>query len=465
MLFNSLTFLIFFALVLLLHRLPVSWRTKKIQLVVASYLFYAAWNPPFVLLLAVSTLVAWIAARRIASSNSPAKRRLFLVISLCVDLGMLGYFKYATFAVENFARLLHAFGVAYDPPEWDIVLPVGISFYTFHTLSYTIDVYRRRFSPWPSFVDFALYVSFFPQLVAGPITRAAQFLPQLVAPRRATRAEFVWGIDLVIIGLFLKIVLADRIFRPVVDAVYSVAVSPNVASAWSGMLAFCGQIYCDFAGYSTCAVGAALCLGFALPDNFRRPLAPIGFIDFWQRWHISLSSWLRDYVYVSLGGNRHGPVRSAANMMLTMLLAGLWHGASWTYIAFGGLNGIALLGEVGVRRTRLAQSPFWGGTIPRIAIAAGTLLLLGWTCVFFRAQSIAQAFAVSNALVGMVSSAAASSVKDSQAFLALMLIEVLFFVHFLMRDVSIEELAARVPGWLWSVLLASMLVAILLMPG
>jgi len=465
MLFNSLSYLVFFGAVLTLHYLPISWTLKKWNLLVASYLFYAAWNPPFVLLLGFSTAVDWVAAGAMGRTTRPPMRRLLLGASLLVNLGLLGYFKYADFALRNFVELARVWGFDYQPAPLDIALPIGISFYTFQTLSYTIDVYRGEFKPWPSLLDFALYVSFFPQLVAGPIVRARQFLPQCREPKRAAPAEFAWGLNLLIVGLFSKIVLADRVFRPAVDAVFHPAVRPDFASAWCGTMAFCGQIYCDFAGYSTCAIGSAMCLGFALPDNFRWPVASVGFIDFWRRWHISLSTWLRDYVYISLGGNRHGSLRGALNLLTTMLLAGLWHGASWTFVTFGGLHGAALVAENRLRGTSLARRPFWKHPLAQFVLAAGTLVLLGGTCIFFRSTTMAQAAGIAAAMLGSVPSTAVSCLTTSQSLAALIPLEVLFVVHFLMRDHTLEEVAGRCPPWLWGALLAGMLASLVLIPG
>ena len=246
---------------------------------------------------------------------------------------MLGFFKYGGFLLANFRRGLALLGVDYVPPEMDIFLPIGISFYTFQTLSYTIDVYRGHTRPWPSFLDFAMFVTFFPQLVAGPIVRAAEFLPQCVTPKRANAHQLGWGASLLVLGIFEKVVLADGVMAPVVDTVYGSVREAGFFSAWVGTLAFGSQIFFDFAGYSTCAIGAGLSLGFVLPDNFRFPYAAVGISDFWTRWHISLSSWLRDYLYIPLGGNRQGLVRTQANLMVTMLLGGLWHGAAWRFVA------------------------------------------------------------------------------------------------------------------------------------
>src|SRR6185295_5324294 len=269
----------------------------------------------------------------------------WMVLSVVVDLGILAYFKYGTFALENFQAIAATFGVDYKPPGFDIVLPVGISFYTFATLSYTLDVYLRRAAPARNFLDYALFVTFFPHLVAGPIMRPTELVPQFAEPRRATPSQLRFGIALMTLGLFQKIVLADGFLGSPADRVFGGTRVPGLLDAWTGTLAFSGQIFCDFAGYSTTAIGAAMCLGFAMPDNFRFPYAAVGFSDFWRRWHITLSAWLRDYLYIPLGGNRHGPARTYFALMATMLLGGLWHGASWTFVAWGGLHGTYLSAE------------------------------------------------------------------------------------------------------------------------
>ena len=303
MVFNSLTFVVFFGIVLMLHRLPVGWTTRKIQLLVASYLFYAAYNPPSVLLLWISTVTDWYAARWIRKAEKPSARRFFLILSLSANLGLLGVFKYGGFLLENFVWLMSLLNVEFEPQKPNIVLPVGISFYTFQSLSYTLAVYRKKLEPWPSFLDFAMFVTFFPQLVAGPIVRAADFLPQCTKLRQATFRQIAWGLSLLVSGLFQKVVLADALLALVGDRVFDSAVEAGTVDAWIGILAFSSQIFFDFNGYSSCAIGSALCLGFVLPDNFRFPYGAIGFRDFWRRWHISLSTWLKDYVYVSLGGH------------------------------------------------------------------------------------------------------------------------------------------------------------------
>jgi D-alanyl-lipoteichoic acid acyltransferase DltB (MBOAT superfamily) len=393
MLFNSLTFLVFFASVFALHALMPTWGARKAVLLVASYLFYAAWNPPYVLILAFSTTADWWLARLIGRSEDPARRRALLILSLACNLSLLGFFKYGGFLLENFQGLAGAAGLAWQPPEWSIVLPVGISFYTFASLSYTIDVYRRQVRSDCSLADYALFVSFFPHLVAGPIVRASLLLPQLEQPRRASPDQVGWGLCLLCFGLFQKAVLADAVFAPIVDAVYAEPAAYGTIDALAAVLAFSGQIYYDFAGYSLAAIGLALTFGFEFPDNFRQPYAASGFSDFWRRWHISLSTWLRDYLYIPLGGNREGEWRAGRNLMLTMLIGGLWHGASWMFVLWGALHGLYLAIEREWRRRRPARD----GAASVIGILA-TFAVVSLTWIPFRAPEPATALAVLESL-------------------------------------------------------------------
>ncbi len=465
MLFNSFTFLLFFSIVLGVYYLPLPWRLKKFHLLAASYLFYAAWNPPFVVLLWISTIVDWYCARWMHASSSRRTRLVFLCVSLGVNLGLLGFFKYSNFLLDNFNALTASWGIIHVPPSLDIVLPVGISFYTFQTLSYTIDVFRKKMAPWPSPLDFALYVTFFPQLVAGPIVRASEFLPQCSVPRRATGPQFGWGMSLFVLGLFQKVVVADGLLAPIVEVVYGTpALPPDFSAAWAGTLAFAGQIFCDFAGYSTCAIGIAMCLGFALPENFRFPYAAIGFSDFWCRWHISLSSWLRDYLYIPLGGNRRGGVRTYINLSLTMLLGGLWHGASWTFVVWGGLHGFYLIAERLLCSTSIADLRVWSTKIGRLTLMVGTFAAVCVTWVFFRADDFGEAFSILSSMFGFGQSVTAPLGKFD-LLRAVTPTGCIFIVHWLLRDRTLEEAVARIPMWLVSIILAMMIVAILMMPG
>jgi D-alanyl-lipoteichoic acid acyltransferase DltB (MBOAT superfamily) len=397
--FNSLTFIVFFAIVTACYYALPSWTGRKILLVVASYVFYAAWNPLFVLLLWFSTIADWFLARRIdAATGRPAKRAL-LLLSLSINLGLLGYFKYGSLLLDTFVALAASVGVHYAPPALDIVLPVGISFYTFQTLSYTLDVYRGDFKPRYSLLDFALFVGFFPQLVAGPIVRAREFLPQCDERKRFSPDAFGWGAALIVFGLFAKVALADSLLAPVADAVFDAPASVGMFDAWLGVFAFSGQILLDFSGYSLCAIGAALCLGFHLPDNFRAPYAAVGFSDFWRRWHVSLSTWLRDYLYIPLGGSRASAPRVSLNLLITMLLGGLWHGASWMFVIWGGLHGTYLLLEHATRRAVGGRFEIRSG-LAVLALGIGTFVTISLTWIFFRAPTLDVAGALFRSLLG-----------------------------------------------------------------
>jgi alginate O-acetyltransferase complex protein AlgI len=462
LLFNSLTFLVFFAITLGIYYLPLSWRLKKWHLLLASYLFYAAWNPPFVLLLWISTGVDWLVAQKIAQASRPKAKKLLLIISLFVNLGLLGYFKYATFVLDSFVLFINQLGVSYHPALPSIILPVGISFYTFQTLSYTIDVYRGA-KPCRSLLDFALFVTFFPQLVAGPIVRANYFLSQCTTPKLATSAQLGWGLSLLVIGLFTKIVLADTLLAPIVDIVYNHVDAVGMAEGWLGTLAFSAQIFFDFSGYSTCAIGVALCFGFALPDNFHAPYAAVGFSDFWRRWHISLSTWLRDYLYISMGGNRHGARITYRNLMLTMLLGGLWHGAAWGFIVWGGLHGMFLVSER-LLQPVFATFPGVKSTVVQLSIAGFTYLLVCIAWVFFRATDIHSAL---NLLTTMFFGRDSHDLllSSTQQLIVVIIVSNMLIYQWLMRNSALEHLAARTPPTVRAVFLAILMICLLFTPG
>ena len=463
MVFSSLTFLAFFLLVLALYYLvPMSWNARKLVVLGASYVFYAAWNPPFVLLLMGSTVVDWIVAKRMAATTHRGARRALLLVSLVFNLGVLAFFKYGGFVLDNFVHLAAAFGVHYQPAAWNIVLPIGISFYTFLTLSYTIDVYYGSMKPGNSFLDYAFFITFFPHLVAGPIIRASGFLPQCITPRRASANQFGWGLTLMVLGLFEKVVLADAILAPSADRVYTRAAGAGFLDAWIGTLAFSGQIFFDFAGYTTCAIGCALCLGFVLTDNFRFPYAAIGFSDFWRRWHISLSTWLRDYLYIPLGGNRKGPARTTANLMVTMLLGGLWHGAAWRFVVWGGLHGTYLVAEQRAR-TWWGAWRIWDAWLMRVALALGTYALVCVTWVFFRAPALPAALRITGAMLAGGADRHLLERRDRITVLGLTIL--LLAAHWALRDTSLEDAWRRLPRWTRPVFLAAMLLTMLLVTG
>ena len=400
MLFNSITFIFFLAIVLVLHYSPLSWSAKKSNLLIASYLFYAAWNPYFVLLLLMSTLLDWKVAARIYASANPRERKFWLVISLLVNLGALAFFKYTNFLMANLVVVAEAAGISFAWQENSIVLPMGISFYTFQTISYSMDVYRGKMKPWNSLKDYALYVSFFPQLVAGPIVRSNEFLPQCVEPKTFDGKGFSVGLTLLLIGLMEKVFLADSVFAPLVDSVFQTEQVPDAMSAWAASYFFTMQIFCDFAGYSLCAIGTAKCLGFRLPFNFNSPFAATGFSNFWTRWHISLSSWLRDYLYISLGGNRLGRSKTLRNLMLTMALGGLWHGAKWPMIIWGIYHGVLLIAErlIQNRASRPLAAP---GVIRTFAARVVTLFLIVVSFTIFRSDDITQVGTMLSVMFGL----------------------------------------------------------------
>lgn len=461
MVFNSLTFVVFFACVLALHNLPLAWRTKKLNLLIASYLFYAAWNPPFVILLWVATVVDWWAAKKLVDAQRPAARRAWMLLSVVANLGMLGYFKYGDFLLGNFAASMAALGIAWQPPRLDIVLPVGISFYTFATMSYTLDVYLRRAAPAKNFLDYALFVTFFPHLVAGPIMRPTELVPQFESPRRANANQLCFGLALMTLGLFQKVVLADGFLAAPAEKVFDGAGVPGFVDAWMATLAFGGQIFCDFAGYSTTAIGAAMCLGFAMPDNFRFPYAAIGFSDFWRRWHITLSAWLRDYLYIPLGGNRHGPARACAALVATMLLGGLWHGASWTFVVWGGLHGAYLVAE------RFLRARFANWQPSRLALFALGLLtfaLINLTWVFFRAKTFSQAWLILRGMFG-ANAKALPILPAIDLIVVAVIMGGIVAAHWLMRARTLESMLARVPAPVLSVVWACLAFAIVIEQG
>ncbi len=445
MLFNSLTFIVFFVVILGLHYLPIAWRIKKTNLLIASYLFYAAWSPPFVILLWISTFVDWHVANKIYLQKTQSKRRLLLFISIAVNLGMLGYFKYGEFLMQNFQILMSNFGIDYQAPDWNIILPVGISFYTFQTMAYSLDVYLKRAKPTDSFLDFSLFVTFFPQLVAGPIVRPTQLIPQFKIPRVASKSQLTWGLGLITLGLFNKIVVADGLLSQAAETAFEATKILHPMDAWLGTLAFSGQIFCDFAGYTTTAIGIALCLGFSLPDNFRFPYASIGFSDFWRRWHISLSSWLRDYLYIPLGGNRKGPLRIYANLMTTMLLGGLWHGAAWTFVVWGGLHGLYLAIER-ILVSRLRHQQIWSRWLPRLFLGILTYFLINITWVFFRAADFSTAIRMLDAMLTFDFSGE-KVLPMIDVIIVTAVISLMLLIHCFMRNRQLHDIVKAIPGW------------------
>jgi len=341
MLFNSLEFAVFFIIVYSLYRV-LNHTLQNRMLLVASYIFYGAWDWRFLTLIFISTCLDYFCGIKIHRTDQVKIRKRYLFLSVFGNLSILGFFKYFNFFAENLQILIGQFGLSVEPRYLTIILPVGISFYTFQTMSYTIDIFRNRMKPTTRFLDFALFVAFFPQLVAGPIERARNLLPQILSPRRMTTDKLYEGCYLIFWGLFQKVVVADNLAK-IVDPVFSEAAPYNGLKVLLALYAFAFQIFCDFAGYSNIARGIGKCMGFEIMVNFNLPYFATNPKEFWRRWHISLSSWLKDYLYIPLGGNKGTPAATYRNLMLTMLLGGLWHGAAWIFIAWGAYQGILLI--------------------------------------------------------------------------------------------------------------------------
>ena len=368
-------------------------RGQNFFLLVASYVFYGFWDWRFNFLLLASTVVDFYVGRKLYATNNQKRRKLLLFVSVGVNLSILGFFKYFNFFLDSAAALASTIG--FDPhiPVLRIILPVGISFYTFQTMSYTIDIYRGRLEPTKDFVDFALFVSFFPQLVAGPIERAVNLLPQISNPRSVTHEKILTGLNLVLLGYFKKIAIADTL-APIADKFFTEPGGMTSGQLWTGVYAFSLQIYGDFSGYTDIARGIALILGFHLMKNFEAPYLSRNITEFWRRWHISLSTWLRDYLYIPLGGNRKGKYRTYANLMITMFLGGLWHGAAWNFVIWGVAHGVYLAGERILLRGKKPDLT-WPRTIPGWTIDILKILftfhLVTLTWVLFRSPTFASA--------------------------------------------------------------------------
>ncbi len=459
MLFNSLSFFVFLVVVLVLYYTKIfNWTGKKRMLLLASYVFYGFWNPPLVILLWISTLVDWTAGNKLAVEQNLRKRKLWLLLSLVVNLGFLAFFKYRDFLLDNFTAVADTYGYGYQTQPLDILLPMGISFYTFQTMSYTIDMYNQKTERAKTFLDFALYVTFFPQLVAGPIVRAKELISQFYEEKKATAKQFIWGLFLLTLGLFQKVVLADTLLADTSDTVFGAKEALNFWDAWAGTLAFSGQIFFDFAGYSTCAIGIAMMLGIVLPHNFLYPYGAIGFSDFWKRWHISLSTWLRDYLYIPLGGNRFGVTRMYAALMITMLLGGLWHGAAWTFVVWGALHGIYLVIEKLLKHKVPVKITFWNG----IFFAFLTFTCINFTWVFFRANEFSTAQSMIESML-FLNPEGIMILEYFDLLKVFVITALLFLLHWYMRRHTVKMVAEDLPVWLfatgWAIMVFLLLIA------
>ena len=390
MLFNSIEFLVFLPIVFSLYWFVLNKNLffQNLLILLSSYLFYGWWDYRFLSLIIFSTIVDFIIGKKIYFTKDIKRRKFFLMLSLIVNLGILGFFKYFNFFIDSFSDLISLTGYNIDN-QWtlSIILPVGISFYTFQTMSYSLDIFRKEMKPVNDFVAFASFVAFFPQLVAGPIERAKALLPQMTKKRNFDYLQAMFGLRLIIWGMFKKVVVADSLAK-YVDIFYA---NPNDYTGLPSIIAilfFTFQIYCDFSGYSDIAIGTARLFGIKLNRNFNVPYISTSFTEFWKRWHISLSSWFRDYVYISLGGNRVGKLINYRNLIITFIVSGLWHGANYTFIAWGAIHGFLLIVEKFIADLKS------GISINRIIKIIITFFITNITWVFFRSNNISEAFAI-----------------------------------------------------------------------
>ncbi len=464
MTFDSLTFAVFLLVAWAVFWLTPAWAARKRILLALSYVFYAAWNPFFVLLLVATTGFDWLMGRALEREERAARRKSLLVASIVVNVAALAFFKYAQFLSDTAIALAAAVGIVWKPLDLGILLPVGISFYTFESLSYVIEVYRRRIKASRSLVDYGLYVTFFPHLVAGPILRYADFNPQTAKPMPFAQTAQGRGLAMLFIGLAMKVCLADLVFAPVADATFATTAHPGVAEAWLGACAFSLQVYLDFAGYSLCAIGVALMFGFRFPMNFESPFGAVGMVDLWNRWHMTLTGWLRDYVFTPLGHYRRGRWRGHANLVFTFLLCGLWHGAAWHFVLWGGLNGVLLVVEREFRDRvwDFARVRASGG---RVLLALATFAVFALEAVMFRAHGVHQALSMMATMVGWHGLAASSIVPAADAQLVLLAGA---------GVLAAQIVSARVRGWDWldatamgwrTAIVAAALAAVAFSPG
>jgi alginate O-acetyltransferase complex protein AlgI len=462
MLFYTANFFVFFCVVFVVYWLLPWHRARMVWLLIGGACFYMAWpeQPPwFILLIVFSASVDYFVARWLERDLPSGMRRLLLVVSVGTNLGLLAYFKYSNFFLESAADALRILGFSGHAVTWaSAVLPLGISFYTFETISYVVDVYRGRIRAVRNFVDYAVYIMFFPHLLAGPIVRPRDFLPQVRARKHFRWDRLQLGAQFFLLGLFKKCVLADQL-ASVADPVFADASVYGSSATWFAVVCYSLQIYCDFSGYSDMAIGLAHAFGFKLPFNFDMPYLSADITEFWRRWHISLSTWLRDYLYIPLGGNRYGALATYRNLMLTMLLGGLWHGASWTFVAWGLYHGLLLSLHRAVRLPACV-----GGRLPKPLAVVSTFLSVSVGWVFFRAQSFADAGTIMRRLAWPTNG---QRLYLREIMLALGLMGVILAGHLLGRYVDVKRIErwATAPVLGTAMALALLLIQLLMPEG
>jgi len=456
MLFSTFPFFCFLVVVFAVYW-SLRWhRARMVWLLVASIAFYMSWNPWLISLILASASIDYVVALALTRTTSERRRRLLVGASVTANLSFLAYFKYANFFLTNAESLLGHLGIPWGRSTLAIVLPLGISFYTFEAISYVVEVYQRRIRAVRNPLDYALYIMFFPHLIAGPIVRPRDFLPQLQRRKRWDWDRLQLGVQFFLVGLFKKAVLADHL-AAAVDPIFTGPGRWGSGAVWLAALAYAGQVYCDFSGYSDMAVGLAHMFGFKLPANFRRPYFAVGLADFWRRWHISLSTWLRDYLYVPLGGSRGGRWGTYRNLLVTMLLGGLWHGANWNCILWGGYNGLLLALGRAVPLPRRLQAAAW-----RPLLATATFLAVCFGLVIFRSPTLGDA---ADALVRLVRPARGLALDPAVAGTAIACLAALFIEHLAGALLDVKRIERRLPApALAAALAALLLLTLVLLP-
>jgi alginate O-acetyltransferase complex protein AlgI len=444
--FTSFEYIAFFILVLIGRSLMWNFSSEKWFLLIASYLFYMSWSIPCGLLILATSLVDYFVGLGLGRIEDQPKRKLLLIFSIVANLGVLVYFKYSNFFLDNASIGLNLLGIQVPAWHYEILLPAGISFFTFQSMTYTIETYRRNLVPSHSARDFLLFTAFFPQLLAGPINRAKDLLPQFAQRVRASAVDFEAGLAQFALGAAKKLVISDQV-APNVDLIFANPANYDSFTLLQGALGYAIQIYCDFSGYSDMAIGSARMMGYRFMENFQMPYSAATITEFWQRWHISLSSWFRDYLYIPLGGNRKGLPRTYANLMVTMLLCGLWHGASWNFVFWGGLNGAALALHRAWKAwnplASLDQQPVFRFTWTAMShLLTLAIVLVGW--IFFRATSWSSAVDYVQRIVTW--SSEGTRLLSSQILPALLVIVVVHLAVNKDRHWALE-LPQRSVGW------------------
>jgi D-alanyl-lipoteichoic acid acyltransferase DltB (MBOAT superfamily) len=445
--FNSLIFLVFLAIFF-----PLYFATRGTLRIwvclIASYIFYGWWDYRFLALIGASTLMDYAIGLLMQRTNDPVKRRLLIIVTVVVNLSFLGFFKYFNFFIDSFHAMSDAIGLGFSPSTLNITLPIGISFYTFMSMSYTIDVYRRELVAERSLLKFATFIAFFPHLVAGPILRARDLLPQLHGYHKIHRPRVIIGLGLILLGYFKKVVIADG-SALVVDKIFSEPAVHSSLGLVVGVVLYAFQIYCDFAGYSDIAIGLALIMGVDFIANFRTPYISKSFSEFWNRWHISLSTWLRDYLYIPLGGNRYGTFNTYRNLMLTMLLGGLWHGADWKFVIWGALHGFYLVLQrlIGKRWDRLRKALRIPNAINNVVLIAVVFSLTCLAWIFFRANSTADEFYIIQRILSFEDFHPASIRNKVLVAKVAVLIFILLVIEAADRRFDMESLLLKSPAF------------------